>query len=142
MGTAAAWAPLWVFAGAGFGALLRWAFGLWWNAAEPGWPWGTLAANLVGGVGVGLLVAFLGSPHPWEWSDATRQAIRLFAVTGFLGGLTTFSSFSAEVVTFAATGRWSEAIAWAVMHLVGSLALTALGWWAGLQLFEAWTRVG
>ena len=128
--------------GASLGALARWQLGLWLSAPGALIPWGTLAANLVGGVGVGLLVAFLGSPHPWEWSDATRQAIRLFAVTGFLGGLTTFSSFSAEVVTFAATGRWSEAIAWAVMHLVGSLALTALGWWAGLQLFEAWTRGG
>jgi CrcB protein len=127
------WAAALVFAGAGLGALLRWFFGLWWNAAAPGWPWGTLAANLVGGLGVGVLVAALGEAHAWGWHEDTRQAIRLFAITGFLGGLTTFSTFSAEVVGFVSQGRWWEAATWAALHLIGSLALTAVGWWCGVQ---------
>ena len=65
------------------------------------------------------------------WPDADAQALkltRLLLVTGFLGGLTTFSTFSAEVIDLAAQGRWSGALAWALAHLLGSLALTGLGW--------------
>ncbi len=136
---AAAWAPVWVFMGAGLGALLRWVFGLWWNA--PVWPWGTLAANWVGGLGIGLLTAALAHSAAWGWSEDTAKAVRLFAMTGFLGGLTTFSTFSAEVVGFALESRWAEAAGWAVLHLLGSLALTGVGWWAGLQVWQ-WVGPG
>lgn len=131
---AAAWAPFLVFVGAGCGALLRWWFGLWWNAAEPGLPWGTLAANLLGGLGVGLLLAVVTLATESGLSPEGARALRLFAVTGFLGGLTTFSTFSAEVTGLISQARWGEAIAWAAVHLVGSLALTALGWFLGAQI--------
>ncbi len=126
-GVAASWAPLLVFMGAGCGALLRWSFGVWWNAAAPGWPWGTLAANLLGGLGVGLVLSALDQGLQAGWSQDTVRAVRLLAVTGFLGGLTTFSTFSAEVVEFMGQGRWRDAALWAALHLLASLALTALG---------------
>ena len=129
-------APLLVFVGAGLGALLRWVFGLWWNGVEPGLPWGTLVANLLGGLGVGLLLAALAQAAEAGFSPDAVRAWRLFAVTGFLGGLTTFSTFSAEVVDFIAHARWAEAAAWAGTHLLGSLALTALGWFLGTLVFQ------
>ncbi len=132
--TASAWGPVLVFIGAGCGALLRWLFGLWWNATAPGWPWGTLVANLLGGLGIGLLLAVLEHAAESGLSAETVRAVRLLAVTGFLGGLTTFSTFSAEVVDFLLQGRWAEATTWAALHLMASLALTVLGWWCGLQL--------
>jgi CrcB protein len=134
MAGSALWPAVFVFLGAGVGAVLRWCFALWWNAAEPGMPWGTLVANLVGGLGVGLLLAFLGQAADAGWSEETVRAWRLFAVTGFLGGLTTFSTFSAEVMALISQSRWTEAAAWAAAQLVGSLLLTALGLWAGSQI--------
>jgi CrcB protein len=94
-----------------------------WNAANPALPYGTLAANLVGGYLVGIAVAFFQS-HPGlspEW--------RLLAVTGFLGGLTTFSTFSSEVVGNLMAGDYRWALAHVVVHLGGSLVLTAFGIW-------------
>jgi fluoride exporter len=78
--------------GAALGALVRWGLGAGLNHLFPALPAGTLLANLVGGYGVGLAVALLGS------SPALAPEWRLFVITGFLGGLTTFSTFSAEVV--------------------------------------------
>lgn len=112
-----------VGAGAAVGAWLRWGFAVLWNAANPALPYGTLAANLVGGYLVGIAVAFFQS-HPGlspEW--------RLLAVTGFLGGLTTFSTFSSEVVGNLMAGDYRWALGHVVVHLGGSLVLTALGIW-------------
>lgn len=109
--------------GAALGAWLRWGLGLWLNPLFPTLPYGTLAANLVGGYLIGIAIAFFAQ-HPGlppEW--------RLFAITGFLGGLTTFSTFSAEVFTLISRGQLSWALAAASTHLFGSLALTALGVW-------------
>jgi CrcB protein len=108
-----------VGAGAAAGAWLRWLLSLRWNAA--GWPWGTLAANLIGGYLIGLILALIAA-HP-EWP----AWIRLAAVTGFLGGLTTFSTFSAEVVGMVERGAYAHALGYAGASLAGSLILTALG---------------
>ena len=110
-----------VFGGAGIGALLRWVLGIWLNPVFPTVPLGTLAANLIGGLLVGMCATFFGQ------HAALAPEWRLFAVTGFLGGLTTFSTFSAEVVTLIARQEHLWALATAGVHLLGSLALTALG---------------
>ena len=110
-----------ISAGASLGALLRWFLSERLNPLLPFLPPGTLAANLIGGYLVGVAVAlFAGLP------DLSPQW-RLFVITGFLGGLTTFSTFSAEVVTQLQQGRPGWALATATLHLSGSLALTALG---------------
>jgi CrcB protein len=110
-----------VCAGASIGALLRWFLAGRFNPFHPFVPPGTLAANLIGGYLIGVAIAvFAAMPQlPPQW--------RLFVVTGFLGGLTTFSTFSAEVVTQLQQGRAGWALVVALMHLGGSLALTALG---------------
>ncbi len=107
--------------GAAFGALLRWLFGMQWNALFPLIPLGTLAANLVGGYLIGVAVVFFGnSPTlPAEW--------RLFVITGFLGGLTTFSTFSAEVVALIQEERLLWAFGAISAHVLGSLLMTMLG---------------
>ncbi len=118
--------PVWfalgaVGLGAAFGAWLRWWLGLRLNPLFPTLPMGTLAANLIGGYLVGVAVAFFAQ------SEGLAPEWRLFAITGFLGGLTTFSTFSAEVVTLLARGQVQWALATAATHLLGSLGLTALG---------------
>jgi len=107
--------------GAAIGALLRWLLALQMNALFPSLPLGTLAANLVGGFLIGVAVAFFaGRPDlPPQW--------RLLIVTGFLGGLTTFSTFSAEVVSHLAAGRMGWAAGTITVHVVGSVAMTLLG---------------
>jgi CrcB protein len=110
-----------IFFGAGLGALLRAAFNFLTVGAASIIPLGTLLSNMVGGYLIGIAIAFFGnnpnlSP---EW--------KLFVITGFLGGLTTFSSFSAEVVGFMQRGELSWALATALLHLFGSLVLTFLG---------------
>ena len=110
-----------VFGGAGFGALLRWALGGWLNPVWPHLALGTVAANLLGGLLVGLAIAF------FEHYTAVAPEWRLLAITGFLGGLTTFSTFSAEVVQLIARHEHGWALATAGVHLLGSLALTAIG---------------
>ena len=110
--------------GACLGALARWQLGLWLNpsTSDAGiFPWGTLAANLIGGYFIGLCMwVFQNLPQiDPEW--------RLLCITGFLGALTTFSSFSAEVVGMLQQGRLLLALATASMHLIGSLVLTYFG---------------
>jgi CrcB protein len=107
--------------GAALGAWLRWLFGLWLNASFPTVPPGTLAANLVGGYLIGMAMGFFAE-HPGLPPEA-----RLFAITGFLGGLTTFSTFSAEVVTLIGRSQWGWALAASGLHLIGSLFMTGLG---------------
>ncbi|WP_395701930.1 fluoride efflux transporter CrcB [Aquabacterium sp.] len=107
--------------GAALGALLRWVLGNQLNTLFPSLPPGTLAANLLGGYLIGVAMAFFTS-HPGlppEW--------RLFAITGFLGGLTTFSTFSAEVVTQLMAGRVAWALTTVAVHVTGSVMMTLLG---------------
>ena len=110
-----------VGAGAALGAWLRWGFGLWFNPALPELPLGTLAANLVGGYLVGLAMAFF-LQHP-----AVSPEWRLLIITGFLGGLTTFSTFSAETVTLLLRGQYAWSAGIIAAHLSGSLLMTVLG---------------
>jgi CrcB protein len=107
--------------GATLGAWLRWGLGLWLNAWYPTIPPGTLVANLIGGYLIGLAMAFF-TQHPGlppEW--------RLMLITGFLGGLTTFSTFSAEVFTLFARAQPGQGFLAIGVHVFGSLAMTGLG---------------
>lgn len=112
-----------VGAGAAVGAWLRWWFGLLWNPLFPTLPLGTLAANLVGGYLIGLAIA-LFTDHPGLPPEA-----RLLIITGFLGGLTTFSTFSAETVTLLLRAQYAWAAAIIGLHVVGSLIMTVGGIW-------------
>ncbi len=106
--------------GASIGALSRWGLGLW---LSPGGqiPWGTLAANLIGGYLIGgCIAAFHSLPQ-------LDPVWKLLLVTGFLGGLTTFSSFSAEVVGFMLAERYLLAVSTALVHVAGSLLMTVAG---------------
>lgn len=109
--------------GAAAGAWLRWGFAVLWNAINPALPYGTLAANLLGGYLIGLAVGFFDTHAslPPEW--------RLLAITGFLGGLTTFSTFSSEVLANLLAGDYGWAAMHLLLHLGGSLLLTAFGLW-------------
>lgn len=107
--------------GAAVGAWLRWGVSILLNPILVTLPLGTLTANLVGGYLIGISLAYFAS-HP-HISDVWR----LLIVTGFLGGLTTFSTFSAEVVTLFNTERYGWALVTAATHLIGSLILTGLG---------------
>lgn len=107
--------------GAAVGAWLRWGLGIMLNAMHPQLPLGTIFANLGGGYLIGIAVAFfsaLPSISP-EW--------RLFVVTGFLGGLTTFSTFSAESMHLLQRGDYAWAFGHSALHLVGSVALCVAG---------------
>lgn len=117
--------------GACVGALSRWQLGIWLNPGSVSsglLPWGTLAANLIGGYLVGVCVGV------FQQMPELDPVWRLALVTGFLGALTTFSSFSAEVVGMLQQGRFTLAAGTASLHLFGSLALTALG----LQTAALW----
>lgn len=107
--------------GAAVGAWLRWWLGVLFNPVFPTLPLGTLAANLTGGYLIGLAVAFF-SGHAGLPPEA-----RLFIITGFMGALTTFSTFSAEAVTLISRGEYVWAAAHTAVHLGGSLVMTALG---------------
>jgi len=107
--------------GASLGALLRWWLGLTLNGLFPSIPPGTLVANLVGGYLVGLAIAFFAT------YSAVAPEWRLLVITGFCGGLTTFSTFSAEIVTLLQQGRAAWAFAAAGAHLAGSIVATFAG---------------
>jgi CrcB protein len=108
-----------VAAGAAVGAVLRWLAGVWLNASWSGFPLGTLAVNCVGGLLIGgALVWFSRSPDEF-W--------RLLFVTGFLGGLTTFSAFSLESLHLLQKDQWGMAAAHTLAHVLGALGCAALG---------------
>lgn len=107
--------------GASLGALARWQLGLWLSPSGALIPWGTLAANLIGGYLIGVCVGV------FQQLPDLDPVWRLALVTGFLGALTTFSSFSAEVVAMLQQSRYALALGTASIHLLGSLALTVLG---------------
>ena len=108
--------------GAAMGALMRWAAGLWLNASWSGFPLGTLLVNCVGGLLIGAALA--------HFERVPDELLRLLVVTGFLGGLTTFSAFSVESLLLLQRGHWALAIAHTAAHVLGALACTALGYWA------------
>lgn len=115
--------------GAALGAWLRWGLGHALNPLFPTLPLGTLAANLFGGLAMGVAMEL-----------ATRHALlspeaRLFVTTGFLGGLTTFSTFSAEAATLALRGEWLWGAALIASHVVGSIVLTLAGLWLARSAF-------
>ena len=110
-----------VFGGAGVGACLRWWLGMALNPVFPTVPLGTLTANLLGGYLIGVAVAY------FSFNASLPPEIRLLIITGFMGALTTFSTFSIEIVTLMTRGQLGWALAAIGAHLLGSLAMTALG---------------
>ena len=113
--------------GASLGALARWGLGLWLTTTA--FPYGTLASNLIGGYLIGIAVAaFQAMPQ-------LDPVWRLLLITGFLGGLTTFSSFSAEVIAMLMNERLGLALGTAALHVAGSLLLT----WLGMRTVQQFT---
>jgi CrcB protein len=110
-----------ICAGASAGAVLRWLLSASLNALWPSVPLGTLLANLAGGYLIGVAYAWIAA------NPTMPPELRLLVVTGFLGGLTTFSTFSIEVVDAAQRGELASAATIVLLHLVGSLACTVLG---------------
>lgn len=115
--------------GAMLGAWLRWGLGAWLNPVLPAVPLGTLAANLSGGYLVGLAIAYFGD------HAALAPEARLFVITGFLGALTTYSTFSAEALALLSRAQYGVWAVHALTHLLGSIAMTFLGvvTWHGLR---------
>ena len=105
--------------GAAVGALLRWRAGLWLNASWAGFPLGTLAVNTVGGLLIGIALAW--------FEQAPNELLRLLLVTGFLGGLTTFSAFSVESLMLLQRGQVWLALAHTLAHVLGALLAAGLG---------------
>ena len=114
-----------VAAGAALGALARWQAGLHFNARWAGFPLGTLLVNVVGGLLIGIALEWFGRQP--------NEVVKLLLVTGFLGGLTTFSAFSGESLTLLRHGAFGMAIAHTTAHVLGSL----LAAWAGMRLVQA-----
>lgn len=114
-------AALAVAAGAAIGALMRWLLGLGLNGLWPTLPVGTLAANWIGGYAIGVLAALFTANPAWP------ETWRLFLITGLLGGLTTFSTFSSEAVGLMQRQLWGPALGHVALHLGGSLLLTVAG---------------
>lgn len=114
--------------GAACGAWLRWLLGEWLNPTGFALPLGTLAANLGGGFLMGIVLSVLQN-----WPGLS-PALRLALTTGFLGGLTTFSTFSAEALHLAQRGAWGWMAAHMGLHVVGSVLLT----WLGYSLAQGW----
>ena len=109
--------------GAMIGAWMRWGLSVWLNPVAPALPLGTLAANLIGGYAIGLTIAWL-TEHP-----ALPPEVRLFLITGLLGGLTTFSTYSTEVVMALTRGAWLSTGIIAISHMAGSFIATGLGFY-------------
>jgi CrcB protein len=107
--------------GAAIGAWLRWGLGLWLNPVHTHVPIGTVVANLGGAYVIGLAVAF------FEGYPGLSSEWRLFVVTGFLGGLTTFSTFSAEAMMLLQRGEYVWALGHSALHLFGSIAFCIAG---------------
>ncbi|WP_245754457.1 fluoride efflux transporter CrcB [Candidatus Accumulibacter aalborgensis] len=107
--------------GAAFGALLRWQLGIRLNSLFPTIPPGTLVANLIGAYVIGLAIAFFAS------FSAISPEWRLLIITGFCGGLTTFSTFSAELTMLLQQGRISWALGIVAVHVAGSVLMTFTG---------------
>lgn len=124
-----AMAVLAVSAGAALGACLRWILSISLNAIQPNLPLGTLLANLGGGYAIGLCVGFFSA------NQDLSPELRLFVVTGFLGGLTTFSTFSAEAMNLIQKGDWAWAFAHTAVHLLGSILCCFAGFatWRALH---------
>ncbi|MEZ5607356.1 MAG: fluoride efflux transporter CrcB [Burkholderiaceae bacterium] len=118
-----------VFCGGGLGCLLRWGLGALLNPIFPTIPLGTVAVNLIGGMLIGLSSAF------FSHSASVPPELRLLVITGFLGGLTTFSTFSLEVVTLLAQKQYGWGLGAASLHLFGALFMTALGMLIANALF-------
>ncbi|HTH45033.1 MAG TPA: fluoride efflux transporter CrcB [Oxalicibacterium sp.] len=110
-----------ISAGGAIGCIARWLLSARLNSVFAAIPLGTLVANLVGCYLIGLAIAYMGT------RPALAPEWRLFVVTGMLGGLTTFSTFSAEVVTLLQAGRISWAFAMLALHVLGGLVMTFLG---------------
>lgn len=117
------WAFAAVGGGAALGAWSRWGLGLWLNPLLPELPLGTLLANLAGGYLIGLVLAW------FAMAQSVSPEVRLLVVTGFLGALTTFSTFSAEAVTLLQRQQFGWVFAHVALHLAGSLGATVLGMW-------------
>ena len=109
-----------VAAGAAAGALLRWRAGLWLNTAWAGFPLGTLLVNLAGGLLVGIALAW--------FERSPDELLRLLLVTGFLGGLTTFSAFSVESLLLVQRGQALLAVGHTLAHVVGAFGCAAVGY--------------
>lgn len=107
--------------GAALGAWLRWMLSTWFNPVAPALPLGTLASNIAGGYLVGVAVAYFAA------NSSLAPEWRLFCITGFLGGLTTFSTFSAESVQLLMQAQYTPAFLHTAAHLFGSLVATFLG---------------
>ncbi len=108
-----------VVLGGSVGCVCRWAVGVWLNPRWSGFPLGTLAVNCVGGLLIGAALAwFARSPN---------ELLRLLLVTGFLGGLTTFSSFSGESLLLLQRGQFALALGHTALHVIGALASAAAG---------------
>lgn len=105
--------------GAALGALARWQAGLLFNARWAGFPLGTLLVNVVGGLLIGMALEWFGRQP--------NELLKLLLVTGFLGGLTTFSSFSGESLALLQRGDYGLALAHTLVHVIGSLAAAAAG---------------
>ena len=120
--------------GAAFGAWLRWGLGMLLNAVHPAIPLGTLAVNLIGGYLIGVAMAVLSGEH------GISPEMRLLITTGFLGGLTTFSTFSAEAVDLLSRAQYGWASLHILGHLLGSLLLTMLGFFT-VQLLRQYPQI-
>ncbi len=107
--------------GAAIGAWLRWCLGMWLNTVHQHIPLGTLVANLAGGFIIGMATSF------FFWHNNISPEWRLFIITGFLGGLTTFSTFSAETVLMLQRGEYIWAGAQIVLHVAGSILMCIAG---------------
>ena len=108
--------------GAAMGAWIRWGLGIALNASML--PMGTLIANLGGGLLMGMAMAYFASTSA---QDTLQHTLRLLVMTGFLGGLTTFSAFSAEAFNFLQKQQYAWAAGHIASHVVGSLLMTAIG---------------